>query len=421
VTSHLTARGSAEIREVAPGDDLDALFDLSRRAFGPPPGPPEPAIQLAARRAQIDAAIHERRIFGAFRGGQLIASARYYDMRQWWHGRSMPMAGVASVMVAPEHRGQGLGRSLMTVLLDAIAGRGYPVSVLYPATTPIYRSLGWELAGGHHRAVIPARTLGAFIPADVTSGPAVLPSDERAATERRPDVRRAGPDDAGEVVAVIGRVHERARDCGPNTRDAGIMARWLADPDLFAYLAADGFLAYRWHRGHDEILVELAVAATDRTTRALWSIVASHSSIATSVRAQIGPADPLFWLTREPDARLANRELWMLRVVDAPAAIAARGFPASAQLAVPLWIEDDTRDGNAGLWELSVTGGRGYLVHSPEAAQPLTIGARGFAALYAGTPMATLRLAGLAAGGNPVADSELDGAFAASAFMLDSF
>ena len=89
-------------------------------------------------------------------------------MRQWWHGRSMPMAGVAAVMVAPEHRRQGLGRSLMTVLLDAIAGRGYPVSVLYPATTPIYRSLGWELAGGHHRAVIPARTLGAFIPADVT-------------------------------------------------------------------------------------------------------------------------------------------------------------------------------------------------------------------------------------------------------------
>jgi hypothetical protein len=49
------------------------------------------------------------------------------------------------------------------------------------------------------------------------------------------------------------------------------------------------------------------------------------------------------------------------------------------------------------------------------------MGARGFAALYAGIPMATLRLAGLAAGGNPVADSELDGAFAGSSFMLDSF
>ena len=111
----------------------------------------------------------------------------------------------------------------------------------------------------------------------------------------------------------------------------------------------------------------------------------------------------------------------MLRVVDAPAAIAARGFPASAQLSLPLWLEDDPRDGNSGLWELAVTGGRGHLVHSPEAARPLTIGARGFAALYAGTPLATLRRPAWPAGGNPVADSELDGAFAASAFMLDSF
>ena len=68
-----------------------------------------------------------------------------------------------------------------------------------------------------------------------------------------------------------------------------------------------------------------------------------------------------------------------------------------------------------------MTGGRGHLVHSPEATHPLTVGARGLAALYAGTPMATLRLAGLAAGGNAVADSELDGAFAGPAFMLDSF
>ena len=111
----------------------------------------------------------------------------------------------------------------------------------------------------------------------------------------------------------------------------------------------------------------------------------------------------------------------MLRVVDAPAAIAERGFPMSAQLSLPLWIEDDARPGNSGLWELVVTGGRGHLVHSPEAARPLTIGARGLGALYAGTPMSTLRLAGLAAGGNPVADSELDGAFAASSYMLDSF
>ena len=43
------------------------------------------------------------------------------------------------------------------------------------------------------------------------------------------------------------------------------------------------------------------------------------------------------------------------------------------------------------------------------------------AALYAGTPVATLRLAGLASGGSPEADAALDAAFAAASFMLDDF
>jgi hypothetical protein len=54
-------------------------------------------------------------------------------------------------------------------------------------------------------------------------------------------------------------------------------------------------------------------------------------------------------------------------------------------------------------------------------AGPLRLGARGFAALYAGTPVGTLRLAGLAVGGDPAADAALDGAFAGTAFMLDYF
>jgi hypothetical protein len=49
------------------------------------------------------------------------------------------------------------------------------------------------------------------------------------------------------------------------------------------------------------------------------------------------------------------------------------------------------------------------------------LGARGFAALYAGTPMATLRRAGLAAGGAAGADDALDSAFAGQAFLLDGF
>jgi hypothetical protein len=51
----------------------------------------------------------------------------------------------------------------------------------------------------------------------------------------------------------------------------------------------------------------------------------------------------------------------------------------------------------------------------------VTLGARGLAALYAGTPLVTLRQAGLATGGNPADHAALDAAFAATPYMLDAF
>jgi hypothetical protein len=138
-------------------------------------------------------------------------------------------------------------------------------------------------------------------------------------------------------------------------------------------------------------------------------------------------------MLREQDANIAERESWMLRLLDAPAAIAARGFPAT-DLAVPLLITDDLRPSNSGRWDLTVRAGEGRLSRyrtdapspslagsSPSGRAPLALGARGLAALYAGTPVATLRRAGLADGGGPDADAALDGAFAATPFMLDGF
>ena len=99
------------------------------------------------------------RCLGAFDGGQLVGSALYHDLTQWWRGRPVPMAGVAGVQVAPEYRGQGVGRAVMTALAELMTERGYPLSVLYPATMTIYRSLGWEIAGHRYEAVLPARAL----------------------------------------------------------------------------------------------------------------------------------------------------------------------------------------------------------------------------------------------------------------------
>jgi len=244
-----------------------------------------------------------------------------------------------------------------------------------------------------------------------------------------PGLAPAGPGDAGAVITLLGRVHEAARDCGPITWDAASAAEWLADPGLYAYLAEDGVLAYRWH-GDRGLFAERAEAISGRTVRAFWAQLGSHASIVEQVYARTGPASAFWWLTRERDADIAHRSRWMLRVVDAPAAIAARGFPAATSLRVRLRIADGTRPANSGRWQLTVTDGAGTLEPlgphtaagpASPASTTLTLGARGLAALYAGTPLATLRQAGLAAGGTPGGDAALDAAFAATPYMLDAF
>jgi GNAT superfamily N-acetyltransferase len=240
------------IRQLTQGDDLEPEVELRHQAFGPM-DEAERGRTLAVAADSVAAGRH----FGAFDGRRMIAAARYLDMRQWWHGRSVPMAGVSGVKVAPEVRGRGIGKALMTELLGLIAGRGYPVSVLYPATNPIYRSLGWELAGGLYHAALPARSLGSLLAPDVG---APLPAAS---------LRRAGPDDAAEVIEVISAVHEAARHCGSATRAVADVRRWLSDPYLFSYLASDGFVAYRWHGGDRELLVEQAAAGSAQATRAI--------------------------------------------------------------------------------------------------------------------------------------------------------
>jgi predicted acetyltransferase len=408
------------IRPLTPALDWDEYVDLSVRAFGP--GDPGPM------RARTEPIVAGGRGLGAFDGDRLIGTALFHDMRQWWHGRAVPMAGVAGVKIAPEHRGRGVGRALMTALTGLMIERGYSLSALYPATMSIYRSLGWEVAGHRYEAVLPARALRSM-PGPGSLGPQAVK-----------ELRRPGPGDAAELIGVLGRAHELARDCGPVTYDEATVRGWLtrpgryADTDRYAYLAPDGFLGYRWLHGHEEMFVDRVVAASAQTTAALWSVVASHSSVAETLRVQVAPADPFWWMLREQDARLAQRDGWMLRLLDAPAAIAARGFPAAADLAVPLVIADDLCPSNTGRWELAVRAGAGSLsvygtgrgassghAAPPEAGAPLNLGARGLAALYAGIPVATLRRAGLAEGGSADGDAALDAAFAATPYMLDDF
>ena len=245
---------------------------------------------------------------------------------------------------------------------------------------------------------------------------------QAGAGHRDVPVRRAGPADAATVIAVIGASHRAARDAGPMTWDEGPSAQWLGRKDLYSYLAGDdGFAAYQW--AGDDLWVERVHARTPESLRALWSVIASHSSTADAVRGWTSPSDPFWWLTRERDASITQP-----RHVDAPRHRRRGGgrrprLPAGLSVSVPLEVHDQARPANEGHWRLTVSRRRRG-AHSERGrafARTARPGPARPGGPLRGNPVATLRLAGLAAGGTPEGDASLDTAFAAVPYMVDDF
>lgn len=339
--------------------DIDAAFDIRTRSFGRLPD---------ASQAQWKelAAADVGQLLGVYDGSRLAGVARYHRFGQWWHGRSVQMAGVAGVVVAPEDRGRGVGRLLMTGMLGLVAAEGFPLSALYPQTAPLYRGLGWELAGVQPTVTIPGEALRT-----IPASPVAL--------------RRVGVDDLPEIMAVVRRVHEASRDCGPIEFPEHVARYWMTKEPPFAFLAEDGYLEYDWD-GAETLRVDYAAALSEATSRALWALVGSGASVARTVRGSVAPHDPVRWMTREPAAVADRQRPWMLRIVNAPAAIAGRGFPVGVSASAVVAIDDPQLRGNAGPWQLEVSGGRGALTLTERGA-PLRLTAGGFASLYAGTPV----------------------------------
>lgn len=384
--------------EIKALDDIEVTRDIKSRAFGPMSD-----SEWAQGVRSAAPGIAARRSFGGFEGDRLVATARIHDMRQWWNGRPVSMAGIGGVSVAPEDRGRGIGRRMMTYVLERCASFGHPISVLFPATTQLYRSLGWEHVGARYWATVSADLL-------------------RTLRAEPVPVRRAGPEDAEEVAAMLRRVHESARDDGPLDWTVDMWRVFLDDDDAYHYLAEDGLLSYNWAENNAVLEVGKVVAGSERTLRAFLAIVGSGSSIAKQVRISASPFDPVLWLLRErhfeEDLR---RSPWMLRVVDAPAALAARGYPAAVSAEVTLKIDDAQVAANSGFWRLTVEKGQGRLEPAAADSGAVRLGAPGLGALYGGIPMATLLQSGLAQGGDRPAHDTLNSVFAARPFIIDNF
>ncbi len=357
-------------------DDLPAAWELTRIAFGserePPPG------WLIEQPDRIN--------WGIFDGERLVARAIDRHQAHWFGGRLIPACGVGGVVVIPELRGRGLARTVLTRLLHHGRDRGALIATLFRTAPGPYRRLGFEEVGTMTKVAVPASALAAVaMPADVTlrpaesgDAPAVQEVYRTLARASAGWIERSEPTFRTSPEAVL-------------TRHDGLSVAVAPDGSV------DGYAAWDRAPGYDasgRVSVSDLMGLTAPATTALLAMPGSWQSVAPTITLTIPEPDPASLLAPFVGARVESREVWMLRLLDAAGAVAARGWPPHLSGSVDLEIEDDVCPWNAGPHRLVLHGGSGRLEPGGSGAVRLT--ARGFAVLYAGgAGPAVLRRAGL--------------------------
>jgi predicted acetyltransferase len=305
---------------------------------------------------------------GGYDGGTLVSQVRIKPYAQWFGGRAVPMGGLASVAVAAAHQGRGVARATVAAALPVLRERGLVVSALYPTTATLYRGAGWEIAGDYTWVDVPGALLRALGPVDGVT------------------LRAGTADDAGAVLAAYRTVCRETNGMldreGPFFDPGGMLT-------FDSFVVAEGpggvegyALAERRHSGHEvEVTAWDVVGTTPAAERAVWFALGAGASTAKRVRAK-AVAEPLGLLLGEPEVTLHEHLRWMLRVVDAPAAVAVRGWPPGVAAAVDLDLADPQVPDNAGRWRLAVEGGAGTLTRGGDGTVALDAGA--FASWWSG-------------------------------------
>lgn len=401
------------VRRLTGPADLLAAYHLGRRTFG---GPAEPPAGALADDAMDRWGVHD--------GGVLVGKATDLHHGQWWGGRVLPAADIGGVAMPPERRGGGLARQVLTHLLARARDRGALVSTLYPTTTGPYRAMGWEVTGTLRWVDLPTAALRS-VPAP--AGPTAL----RAATAA----------DWPAVQAVYAQV--AALGEGPLSREGPGFERPGPDGRLpfdgITLVEQDGVVTgyASWQRGHGYgvqpdhaeggalLTVPDLLATTADAARALARSLAGWDTVTPTVRYLPLPwAEPVGLTLPVEQGRQFAGHVWMWRPVEVAGAVAARGWPSTAEGSLTFVLTDAAAPWNAGPWRLSVRAGSGALTR-PLPADPAgpTLDVRGFALLWCGTATpAQVRAAGLLHG-----DAGQDGALAATlgagrtAALLDYF
>ncbi|HEX9311461.1 MAG TPA: GNAT family N-acetyltransferase [Actinomycetota bacterium] len=367
---------SSEIQlRVAEQEDLPALTALWRSAFNIPAH----VSETIPKRVRVE------RVTVATDRGRLAASAQVLPLRQWLGGRPVSTAGVASVATQPLMRGTGVGSSVMRRALERARDDGMAFSTLYPATVPVYRRLGYEFAGAHttYRVALAA----------LPGGPG----------SRLVDV----PEDGGQARASYERLARTENGLTEGIDDDWwpwrVLGKWDSGPVGSAMTTEevpDGYAAYHQEAVPDDwgyrIVCSHLVAHTRPAALALLSYFRRFKGVGQDLEWHGPPTEPLAVLLPEQSFRLHREFRNMSRILDVPAALESRGYPAGVAGSAAFAVDDPLFPENTGPFLIEADGGRIQVTTQPggsEAAAP-AIGVGALSAMFTGyvTPAVAARV-----------------------------
>jgi predicted acetyltransferase len=368
-----------DVRRLAE-DEFDQYFDVRAQAFAVPGDERADWMEFATTTPEIVS-------IGAFRGSRLLGALRVIPGGQFVLGRSVPMGGIAGVVVRPEARAGGVARAMLTEAVRSMRADGLAVSSLHPASTRAYRSAGWEIAGRAGLASVTARSL-TTIRGEAVGPVEPLTADDTDAMHACYARNASTLHGAVDRSPSFWRLHDRIGSADGafryGVRRGGELAGYLA------YTQSSQWPAWGYGLQVDDF------AASDRpTATALWRFLGAHSMQVERVTVSLAMLRSLLLLLDEQDTMLQRENRWMHRVVDLPGAIGARGFPPGLEGRVDVVIADPLPGGASGAWTIRVADGAGVAVPGPEDAA-VAVGIGALSALFiGGTTVDAMVAAGL--------------------------
>ncbi|GAA4793459.1 GNAT family N-acetyltransferase [Actinomycetospora chlora] len=332
--------------EGAPDADTATWIRAMAAAFlGPRPTPESVATQAATMAGQ--------RLRGVYEPGDTapVATLRSWDARMSVPGGEVAADAVTSIGVRATHRRRGLLRAVLVDDLAEAARAGTPVAALTSTQGSLYERFGFGVATWTRalrldtRAAVfrdpgPTGRLRTLDPAGFAA--AAAPLQDRARRRHPGAMDRSA---ASWTTLISGGVYDSSPRYAVGWSDAtGRPAGYVV------YGVAEGW----WSTGSATLAVHDLQATTPESYRELWRHLCSLDLAGTVTWSEASVDEPLPWLLTDPRAVRFDgpREMLWLRLLDVPAALAARRYPVADRLVLRV---HDPAGHAAGTWALDTT------------------------------------------------------------------